>query len=57
MEDFYENFLLSDVKGNPMTGHADENEYPESPMSREEVYSNAKAYGFYNTPSDYTIDF
>ena len=59
IEDFYENLLLSNVKGNPMAWYEDgeESSYPESPMSREDAYSNAKAYGFYNTPSDYTIDF
>jgi hypothetical protein len=61
MEDFYENLLLSDVKGNPMARIGDEDEvgydeYPEEPMSREEVYSTAKAYKFYNTPSE-DIDF
>jgi len=59
MEDFYENLLLSNVKGNPMASYKNEgeSEYPEPPMSREEAYSAAKAYGFYSTPSDYTIDF
>jgi hypothetical protein len=61
MEDFYENLLLSDVKGNPMAQDEDEGvllgEYPEPPMSREDAYSTAKAYGLYNTPSEYTIDF
>ena len=61
MEDFYENLLLSDVKGNPMAQDEDEGvllgEYPEEPMSREDAYSTAKAYGLYNTPSEYTIDF
>jgi hypothetical protein len=59
MEDFYENLLLSDVKGNPMYQDEDEGDhnYPESPMSNEEAYVNAEAYGIYNTPSEYTIDF
>ena len=59
IEDFYENLLLSDVKGNPMYQDEDEGDhnYPESPMSNEEAYVNAEAYGIYNTPSEYTIDF
>ena len=59
MEDFYENLLLSDVKGNPMYQVEDEGDhnYPESPMSNEEAYATAKAYKLYNTPLDYTIDF
>ena len=57
MEDFYENLLLSDVKGNPMATYENESKYPQPPMSREDAYSVAKAYGLYNTPSEDTIDF
>ncbi len=57
MEDFYENLLLSDVKGNPMARIGDEGEYPQPPMSNEEAYARAGGYKLYNTPSDYTIDF
>ncbi len=57
MEDFYENLLLSDVKGNPMAwdDHG-ESEYPTNPMSNEEAYAIAGSYKIYNTPSE-DIDF
>jgi len=37
MEDFYENLLLSDVKGNPMATCNNQSKYPEEPMSNEEA--------------------